>query len=161
MFPFESDSFDVVLFCEVIEHLLMDPVVALREIKRVLRPGGSLVVSTPNVARLENMARLAAGANLYDPYSGYGPYGRHNREYTRHELVKLLEFVGFQPDIHFTADVHPHNTAAYVDVSCLLPYWRTGWQTLVSICSATPRTWAEIEVVILRNCSARWPRNLD
>ncbi|MCU1393887.1 MAG: SAM-dependent methyltransferase [Ilumatobacteraceae bacterium] len=120
-FPFDSDSFDVVLFCEVIEHLLMDPVAALREIQRVLKPGGCLVVSTPNVARLENIARVASGANIYDPYSGYGPYGRHNREYTRHELVKLIEFVGFDIDIHFTADVHEHNTAAFVDARLLLP----------------------------------------
>jgi SAM-dependent methyltransferase len=120
-FPFESDSFDVVLFCEVIEHLLLDPVVALREIKRVLRPGGSLVISTPNVARLENVARLAGGANVYDPYSGHGPYGRHNREYTRHELVRLLEFVGFQPDVHFTVDVHPHHADFFVDLPSLVP----------------------------------------
>lgn len=118
-FPFESGSFDVVLFCEVIEHLLMDPVVALREMNRVLRPGGVLVVTTPNVARLENVARLAAGANMYDPYSGYGPYGRHNREYTRHELVRLLEFVGFRVETHFTADVHPHGTSSFLEAATL------------------------------------------
>jgi SAM-dependent methyltransferase len=119
--PYETDSFDVVLFCEVIEHLLSDPVQALLEIKRVLRSGGSLVLTTPNVARLENIARLAAGVNLYDPYSGYGPYGRHNREFTRHELVKLLGFVGFDVPVHFTADVHPHITDSFVDPALLLP----------------------------------------
>ncbi len=120
-FPFDDASFDVVIFCEVIEHLLIDPLVALAEIKRVLKPGGKLVLSTPNVARLENVARLAAGANLYDPYSGYGPYGRHNREFTRHEIVRLLQFAGFDVTDHFTADVHEHQAQAFADVAKLAP----------------------------------------
>ena len=120
-FPFEDGSFDTVVFCEVVEHLLSDPIRALCEINRVLAAGGALVISTPNVARLENVARLVAGANIYDPYSGYGPYGRHNREFTRHELVRLLEFCGFDVEHHFTADVHPHHAHAYADVERLAP----------------------------------------
>lgn len=120
-FPYPDESFDVVLFCEVLEHLLMDPVCALQEISRVLKPNGLLIVTTPNVARLENVARLVAGANVYDPYSGYGPYGRHNREYTRHELVKLLSFTGFEVTDHFTADVHDNAGAHFTDVSALEP----------------------------------------
>jgi len=106
-FPYDDDSFDVVLFCEIVEHLLVDPLHAIREIRRVLRPGGLLVVTTPNVARLGNVLALVAGENVYDPYSGYGAYGRHNREYTQHELVKLLTFCGFEVDIAFTANAHP------------------------------------------------------
>ena len=79
-FPYENDKFDLVIFAEIIEHLLNDPCSVFREIKRVLKPGGILILTTPNVARLENVARLIAGANIYDPYSGYGAYGRHNRE---------------------------------------------------------------------------------
>ena len=111
--PFGDDAFAVVLFCEVIEHLLMDPLAALREINRVLAPGGRLVVSTPNVNRLQNVVRITAGENIYDPYSGYGPYGRHNREYNRAELSRLLEFAGFEPEVAFTADAHPSH--AHVD----------------------------------------------
>ncbi len=105
-FPFEDSSFDVVIFCEIIEHLLMDSATVLREIKRVLKPNGKLVLSTPNVARLENVLRIIAGVNIYDPYSGNGPYGRHNREYTKHELFSLLDYLGFTLEILFSADVH-------------------------------------------------------
>jgi SAM-dependent methyltransferase len=105
-FPYDDASFEVVVFCEMIEHLLMDPVAALREIRRILKPGGLLLLTTPNVARLENVIRLAEGRNIYDPYSGYGPYGRHNREYTARELQRLLKFTGFDVETTMTADGH-------------------------------------------------------
>jgi SAM-dependent methyltransferase len=106
-FPFADESFEVVLFCEVIEHLLEDPMHALLEIRRVLVPGGCLILSTPNVARWQNVQRILAGEqSIYDPYSHNGPYGRHNREYTLGELTHLLAGAGFQPRKAFTADVH-------------------------------------------------------
>lgn len=104
-FPYADDSFDVILFCEILEHLLTDPVHTLTEIRRVLKPGGTLIVTTPNVARLENVRKMIAGQNIYDPYSGYGPYGRHNREYTQQDLFSLLTANGFRPNSLFTADV--------------------------------------------------------
>jgi SAM-dependent methyltransferase len=124
-FPFEDDAFDVVLFCEVIEHLLMDPLFALHEINRVLRPGGRLLVTTPNVIRLQNVMNMTAGVNIYDPYSGYGPYGRHNREYNRLELTRLLDFAGFDVELSFTADGHPstaHFDQRYKDVLPLVRF---------------------------------------
>lgn len=116
LFPYADCEFDVVIFAEIIEHLLNDPCKVLREIRRVLKPGGTIIVTTPNVARLENIARLLSGENIYDPYSGYGPYGRHNREYNRHELVTLLQFEGFDVTAHFTADVHENRAAAFADI---------------------------------------------
>ncbi|HKO43258.1 MAG TPA: glycosyltransferase [Pyrinomonadaceae bacterium] len=111
-FPYEDNSFDVVLFCEIIEHLLSDPVHALAEIKRVLKPGGSLILTTPNVARLENAEKILAGQNIYDPYSGYGPYGRHNREYTETDLRNVLSANGFNIETMFTADVNKQPDSA-------------------------------------------------
>lgn len=105
-FPYDDGAFDVVVFCEIIEHLTNDPVRVLREIHRVLRPGGTLALSTPNVARLRNVVSMIQGVNIYDPYSGYGPYGRHNREYNPHELALLLDHCGFSCERIFTADAH-------------------------------------------------------
>jgi SAM-dependent methyltransferase len=104
--PFEENSFDLVLFCEVLEHLTVDPLHAMQELKRVLKPGGRLVLTTPNAARLENVSAFVEGRNIYDPYSKYGPYGRHNREYTRHELSLLLTHCGFEIETFYTANVH-------------------------------------------------------
>jgi SAM-dependent methyltransferase len=105
-FPFDDASFDVVFFCEILEHMTNDPVAVLREINRVLTTEGHLILTTPNIGRLENVARLILGLNVYDPYSGYGPHGRHNREYNPHELTQLLSYTGFAVDVLFTADSH-------------------------------------------------------
>ena len=114
-------EFDLVLFCEVIEHLTNDPLGALLRINEVLRPSGVLVLTTPNVARLANVAKLLAGVNIYDPYSGYGAYGRHNREYNRHELVHLLAHAGFEVEVFFTADVLPTDAHHFCDLAKVLP----------------------------------------
>jgi SAM-dependent methyltransferase len=122
-FPYVDGQFDVVLYCEVLEHMTNDPMHTLREISRVLKPGGVLVLTTPNAARLENVVAFIEGRNIYDPYSGYGPYGRHNREYTRHELHQLLIHCGFRCETSYTANVHPDippSMVNHADVANLL-----------------------------------------
>lgn len=118
-FPFGDAQMDVVVFGEVLEHMTNDPMHAMREIHRVLKPGGLLVLTTPNVARIENVIALLEGRNMYDPYSGYGPYGRHNREYTRDELHRLAVYCGFEADVSYTANVHPDAPANHVDAALL------------------------------------------
>lgn len=120
-FPYPDNTFDAVLFCEIIEHLTNDPINAIREMKRVLKHNGILVLTTPNVSRLENVARMVAGVNIYDPYSGYGPYGRHNREYNKHELAMLLDYMGFDIEVMFTADVHINRANDYYDLREIHP----------------------------------------
>ncbi len=118
-FPYDDNQFDVVVFAEIIEHLLNNPCGVLREIRRVMKPDGVLVLTTPNVARLENVARMISGQNIYDPYSGHGPYGRHNREYNANELVQLLSHEGFKVEQSFTADVHQNNAGDFLDLERL------------------------------------------
>jgi SAM-dependent methyltransferase len=119
--PAKNNTYDHIVFCEVLEHLTNDPLIALIEINRVLEDGGILVLSTPNVARLENAAALLSGSNIYDPYSSYGPYGRHNREYTSQELNWLLQYTGFQVETFFTLDASPNNAATFYDLELLKP----------------------------------------
>jgi len=104
-FPYGDGIFDLVLFCEILEHLPADPIHALCEIGRVLRPGGTLVITTPNASRLENLLRISRGDNVYEQLSGWGAYGRHNREYTVDELNELLADVGFEVQQVLAADI--------------------------------------------------------
>jgi len=74
--PFPDESFDLVTSFQVVEHLV-DPLAFLAELRRVLRPGGVVVLATPNAA-----IRL-------DP--GMTPWNRfHVREYRAAELAELL-----------------------------------------------------------------------
>lgn len=65
--PFPDESFDVVLSTEVIEHVRA-PAVAVRELGRVLRPGGTLVVTTPN--RAWHWSIVVANRLGLRPYEG-------------------------------------------------------------------------------------------
>jgi SAM-dependent methyltransferase len=94
-FPYPDGSFDAVLFCEILEHLLENPDRVVAEIARVLRPRGFVVVSTPNATRLPNLFFLAQGKSIWEWYSDNGPYGRHNREFTLQEVADLLGRHGF------------------------------------------------------------------
>lgn len=111
--PWPDDAFDVVLLCEVIEHFRNDPLKVLLDIKRVLKPNGTFILTTPNVNRLVNVARMLSGDNIYSPYSGFGPYARHNREYNQRELKKLLAHAGFEIEIMFTSDIHKNLAPVY------------------------------------------------
>lgn len=106
-FPFPDASFDLVTCCEVIEHLTQNPVHALAEIHRVLKPGGWFVLSTPNAARAGSIANLLRGRNVYDPYHLGTPLrgSRHSREYTLDELRDLIGGCGFEIELAENVDL--------------------------------------------------------
>jgi 2-polyprenyl-3-methyl-5-hydroxy-6-metoxy-1,4-benzoquinol methylase len=86
-------DYDLILFVEVLEHLLVNPLLLFREIRLHLKPGGRLFLTTPNVARLGNRYRLLAGRSIQElgryPRDGTGVYG-HVIEYTRAEVDRIL-----------------------------------------------------------------------
>lgn len=97
--PFSDQKFDLILFSEIIEHLNIDPEIYFKEIRRVLKPNGRLLLITPNAANLKNRVRLLLGKNiffplfqLYETKSDYQAiYHRHNREFTLKELEEVLK----------------------------------------------------------------------
>lgn len=94
-FPYADGHFDAILNCDTIEHMLCDPVRMLAQCHRVLRPDGLMVITTPNVLRLDNVVRLLQGTNILDKYVRQSASARHPREYTPDELRRLVEWVGF------------------------------------------------------------------
>jgi SAM-dependent methyltransferase len=100
--PVASGSVDVVIMSELIEHLV-DTDSALDEVFRVLRPGGSLLLSTPNLAAWYNRGLVLLGVQpIFSEVSLRGVYGRpghvvagHLHLFTRGALVGLLAARGF------------------------------------------------------------------
>jgi SAM-dependent methyltransferase len=95
--PFRDGSFDVVVFSEVIEHLV-DTDGVLDEILRVLRPGGTLVISTPNLGAWFNRLLLLIGRQpVFSEVSRRKVYGRggwqlagHLRLFTHRAFTEFL-----------------------------------------------------------------------
>jgi SAM-dependent methyltransferase len=105
--PFPDGAFDCVLFNEVLEHLRINPIHALREVRRVLRPGGTLLLSTPNLRSLNGVWNLlvhgrsyALADNIYDEFMTLERLGHmgHIREYAPGDVKVLLAKIGFRVD---------------------------------------------------------------
>lgn len=108
-FPYPDNSFNFVICGELIEHLALDPTHMLTEIHRILVPGGKVLITTPNVLVLHNLVSLIKyRRNIYYPYSGYGVYGRHNREWTLEELIQLVQGCGFSVETARIVDTYLH-----------------------------------------------------
>jgi SAM-dependent methyltransferase len=104
-FPFPDDFFDLVLCMEVIEHLTYSPSDMLAETHRVLTEAGNLFITVPNAINIKRTLQLLVNETIEHRYSGYGVYGRHNREYAPHELEALLAACNYQVVLLQTANV--------------------------------------------------------
>ena len=83
--PFRDATFDGLFAGELIEHL-PDPLPGVREFRRVLAPGGRLILTTPNRRRLAN--RVDRSERPYSP--------DHLSELSYDEVVSLLRAAGFE-----------------------------------------------------------------
>jgi SAM-dependent methyltransferase len=103
IYPYADESFDTVLCCELIEHLFTDPMHMMAEINRILKPGGHLLLTTPNLGSLRAIAAILQGyhPSFFPAYirprkEGEETEARHNREYVPMEIQHLLTNSGFE-----------------------------------------------------------------
>jgi dolichol-phosphate mannosyltransferase len=89
--PFEDASFDNVVCSQVLEHVTQGDV-AFRELARVIRPGGLLVVGTPDYGR----PYWPLIESLYKRVHPHGYADEHITHYDRRELEQHLERAGFE-----------------------------------------------------------------
>ncbi|MEK7116163.1 MAG: class I SAM-dependent methyltransferase [Patescibacteria group bacterium] len=99
--PFPDGSFDLVVCNAVLEHVQGIHKHVFDEARRVLAPGGSFVLTTPNIASLLKRVRLLFGRSpnwdLKDFFDSGLEFTGHTREFTIAECRKMLEWSGFHP----------------------------------------------------------------
>lgn len=94
--PFKDELFDCLFLGEVIEHVVdLDHFMA--EIRRVLKPKGKLILTTPNVARARNRFEMLRGIHTMGFFQHLEPI-RHVRYYTPFTLAETLRHYGFKPE---------------------------------------------------------------
>ncbi len=124
IYPYPDASFDTVLCCELIEHLFADPMHMMSEINRILKPGGHLVLTTPNLGSLRAISAILQGyhPSFFPAYirprkEGEQAEARHNREYVPMEVQHLLTDAGFEILRLETGEFleEPHPEFAWID----------------------------------------------
>lgn len=91
--PFEDSTFDTVLALDVLEHLLyQDQGKALKEIRRVLKPGGTILFSCPNLAHFTSRLKLMFRGRLLRTAS----VSHHPGDRPMQEYEELFHRAGFE-----------------------------------------------------------------
>jgi len=136
--PFKDNSFDVIIFSEIIEHLYVNPIFTLKEIKRILKKDGKLILTSPNGYSLKRVVKFLFGKGLgEDPFQQFnklflqghrGPV----REYSLKELKSFLTNVGFKVEKtfflfynHYKLRNNPLAQSFLNLIYFILPFFRT------------------------------------
>lgn len=101
--PYSRGYFELIVFSEVMEHLVVSPLIYLEKLKEVLSPTGTFMITTPNSAGLHKIIPILLGRSTYFPLTDVfttlledgSIYKRHNREYTLSELIYILKRANF------------------------------------------------------------------
>lgn len=114
--PFKDNFFDFIFAGEVIEHIF-DTKAFLNEIHRVLKPGGYVVITTPNLARIDDRLKLLFGKTPRQTSPIHTHLHLHIRPFTFDSLKKSLMACGFSDIIlrtnSFTIDFFDQEIKVY------------------------------------------------
>lgn len=96
--PPPGAKFDFIFFSEVIEHLPIPGYLVLKSLAGMLRSGGALICTTPNLYRLRNVVYMAIGHPIFDyfQYPDKDVALGHVLEYSRGHLDWQLKKAGFE-----------------------------------------------------------------
>lgn len=114
--PVPDNTFDYVLCCEVVEHMELDPMFMIAEINRVLKPGGMVILTTPNITSSRAIWKILRGLDpyFYMQYRHQPKLYRHNYEYSPHSISQVLKAGGFNGSV-WTEDCFEDGTTEDLD----------------------------------------------
>lgn len=127
--PFKEKSFDVIVAAEVIEHVF-DMRIVFEKIKKLLKPDGYLVLTTPNLATLGRRLLLLFDRSPYIEIIFEEGWGGHVRYFVKSNLFETLKLYGFKVDL-FTSDVINFNWSGTLFSARLARIWPTLGKTLI------------------------------
>lgn len=108
--PFADEYFDIIIMCEVLEHLNFNPLPLLKEINRIGCNNSLFYLSLPNLACLKNRLRLVFGFPIlqqiqifFDQLNPDHPLiaNDHWREYTGAEIREMLGRLGYDIELQY------------------------------------------------------------
>lgn len=99
--PVDDETYDIVICCEVLEHMEIDPMFMLSEVNRVTKTGGSLLLTTPNILSSRGITKMLRGDAPYFfmQYHKNREYHRHNYEYSANGVYAVLRCAGYDPTV--------------------------------------------------------------
>ena len=86
--------YDMIVFMEVLEHLIIPPRIALKYLASMLTASGIIFITTPNAAWLKNRLKMLRGKNPFESLRMTQTDFGHIREYTKDELVTEIGLAG-------------------------------------------------------------------
>ncbi|MBC8043829.1 MAG: methyltransferase domain-containing protein [Rhizobacter sp.] len=87
---------DIIVACEIIEHLYTSPNYVLPFIKTCVKPNGYVIIQTPNAVSLKHRLVMLAGKNPYELIRETLDNPGHFREYTKTEMTEYAAAHGFE-----------------------------------------------------------------
>jgi 2-polyprenyl-3-methyl-5-hydroxy-6-metoxy-1,4-benzoquinol methylase len=107
--PLENGAVDFIFCSEVIEHVY-DTEATFRELARLLRPGGHLLLTTPYHGLAKNLLLVLCAFDRH-----FDPLGPHIRFFTKGSLFRCLRNAGLEPRDHgYVGRFFPISMAIYV-----------------------------------------------
>lgn len=91
-----QNTFDIIIFSEVLEHLAVSPRVIFKKLHRMLKNDGILITTTPNVLSLANRIKCIMGQTPIETIRENLQNPGHFREYSIKELKEYLSAAGFK-----------------------------------------------------------------
>jgi 2-polyprenyl-3-methyl-5-hydroxy-6-metoxy-1,4-benzoquinol methylase len=127
--PFKDNFFDGVVLGEIIEHIY-DTDAFLQKVRQKIKPGGFMIVTTPNLATFGRRVLLLFGKNPHIEYYFREDSAGHIKYFIRDTLTRLLRENGFEIGV-FTSDEVNFTASGKVQSKLLARMFPTLGRTLI------------------------------